>query len=848
MIVTIKEMFAHLYDDQGRLKTGTGAMARRGAVDEAATAAREARALPARKVAPLDKFSGDQGDTSANILTQGTSSPAPDSIECGVRKSECGMTPHSALATPQLNTFIGRQDSGAAGPGDARADDAASDGRSDSSGAAGHRQSADPAASCSGTPCGVGGSRQDLAGRFEPGAARAVPTVDAQSTSFSGAGTGQSSQPASLISTGDGARDVSGGAPDTAREARALPVEGTKRTKVPTQDEINQATHKKNVVETWRALKRAGKTNRVAARACGHPHMTIYWWDKAYGPNCDFDALLAKNGNSGRKPKAKHSLNAEELAAVRANKLLNNRDRNSGSTTLAILKTIEQGNIRPEIAAELQRREAAGRSIVTESVMNELHIPEIFTRSFRNPREEWLRFNSSPGSLMMTRDEITGATRMIQPGEAQTIDDGTKNFVCTVQMERPGDKCWEKFGVVVGRWQILIHVDHRTYTILGVNHTARPKGQYRAEDLQASLHIGFKQHGRPRIVFLEKGISASDLLHHTLDLAGVKYKHVASPHQKVVEFVFNALWARLSFLPGQVGRTRGEEGDVSAIIESCKRGATDPRDYFLPLETVLRELRKVCEEWNAHLVQSDLYGNWVPQEFFKAEAHKHMRELHPQEEWIFSPTVSDNNGEGYLVRKQSITTSHLVMPGYSWVFDFEAPWLQEYFGARVRLHYNAFEPECPAMAVLQKDFHGERAGTVLGELEQINWLTRHSRRLFGIDETEDIGLIRTRMNAQAMRRNVFAIRPDGKPGVQAHEARNGAGQGERVNNFGSVQRSSGGGTQDVPVGATDPAREARALPVQTCPEPRSLAHVQSERTERDRLSQLVNTALEDISD
>jgi len=531
------------------------------------------------------------------------------------------------------------------------------------------------------------------------------------------------------------------------------------------------------------AVVQRGMSNRSAARKIGYPYHTIYMWGRLYDKH-GFDGLLPKHKNSGRKRSL--NLTHSETEAIRANKLLCNTSKNGGSTTLAVLKTIEQGGLRPEMAAELARREAAGQSIITQAIANDLHIPEIFTRYFRNGREEWLRFNSAPGSLMMTRDEVTGESRLIQPGEAQTIDDGTKNFICTVPMERPGDKCWEKYKVIVGRWQILLHVDHRSYMILGINHTARPKGSYRAEDLQASLHIGFKQHGRPRIIYLEKGISKADLLHHTLDLAGVKYIHVNSPHQKVVEFIFNALWSRLSFLPGQVGRTRGEEADVDALVESCKRGATDPRDYFLPLDVVLRELRKVCEEWNAHLVQSRLYGSWVPAEFFAAESPKHVHELHPQEEWIFSPTVADNNGDGYLVRAQNIRTSYLVMPGYAWQFDFEAPWLQEYFGARVRLHYNAFEPECPAKIVLQSDFHGECAGTVLGDAAQINWLTRHNRRLLGIDETEDIGLIRTRQNAQAMRRNVIGIRPDGKPGVQAHEARNGLGESERVTNFPSA--------------------------------------------------------------
>ena len=765
-----------------RPTTKPGPLAAEGAVREAAPHSKErgANTFEGAQSAALSRdaatISGDLDDTDPNNLAEVASSPAPENFQSAV------LSRGTATATEVETDFVGRLDSGAAEPGSGRADGPCGrppspqgfqSGRSSSYGAVAAPQSAEAAASRAGTPCAVAPAQGQFLGVKE-----GKPEL----------GTGRSPKPAG----------------EDACATRKRPA---------TDDEIREASRKSAVVETYRELKRQGKTNKQAARLCGHPYMTIYWWDLAYGPNKDFDALLAKNGNSGRKRRL--NLTQEEVAAIRANKLLNNRDKNSGSTTLAIVKTIEEGSLRTAIGAELLAREAAGKNIVTEALANELHIPAIFTRSFRNGREEWLRFNSAPGSLMMTRDELTGESRLWQPGEAQTIDDGTKNFVCTVPMERPGDKCWEKYKVVVGRWQILVHVDHRSYMILGINHTARPKGSYRAEDLQSSLHIGFKQHGRPRIVFLEKGISKADLLHHTLDLAAVKYLHVGSPHQKVVEFIFNALWSRLSFLPGQVGRTRGEEAEVSALVESCKRGATDPRDYFLPLATVLQELRKVCEEWNAHLVQSRLYGNWVPQEFFKAEAPKHMRELRPQEEWIFSPTVADNGGEGYLVRAQNVRTSFLVMPGYSWVFDFEAPWLQDYYGARVRLHYNAFEPECPAMLVLQHEFHGERAGTVLGQAEQINWLTRHSRRLFGIEETEDIGLIRTRMNAQAMRRNVIGIRPDGKPGVQAHEARNGAGQGERVTNF----------------------PQAPAAP-----------DLSAQRGERDRLSRLAKKAMANISD
>ena len=473
-------------------------------------------------------------------------------------------------------------------------------------------------------------------------------------------------------------------------------------------------------------------------------------------------------------------LNAAETEAIRANKLLNNLNADTGSTPRAIFQTIKEGGLRPEVAAHFRECEAAGKPLVTTALANDLYISPVTTRSFRNGRNAWLEFVESPGSLMMTRDEMTGESRPVEPGEFATCDDGTKNFICTVPMQRPGDKCYDNFGVVVGRWQFLLDVDHRTYFIKGFSHTARPKGSYRAEDIQALKLISYTQHGIPKKEILENGISAADVLHQTFDRLGVKYEHVSSPHQKVVECVFNNLWSRLSFLPGQVGRVRGEEDKVDAIVESCKRGATDPRGYFLPLKVVLEALREAIADWNSHRINSSQYGSWVPADWFDAASPRVMRPLDPASRWIFSPTIATNNGNGYLVRGQTIKTSFMVMPGYSWRFDYSAPWFVGYYGARVNLHYNAFEPESDAKIVLAADFHGERAGTVLGDAMQINWHTRHNRRLLGIDEIEDVGLIRTRMNAQALNRSAVAIRPDGKPGVQTHEARDGAGASARA--------------------------------------------------------------------
>jgi hypothetical protein len=484
----------------------------------------------------------------------------------------------------------------------------------------------------------------------------------------------------------------------------------------------------------------------------------------------DLADQVFKNGR-----KREIELTADETAAVRANRLLNNRDENSGSTTEAIRQTFREGKLRPEVYDVMLGRHREGRPMVTDAIRRDLHISPAVTRSFRNPREAWLTHIESPGSLHYWLDE-NGELTGINPGEAATIDDGTKNFVCTVPLQRPGDKCWEHFKCIVGRWQILLMVDHRTYFITAVVHTARPKSQYRGEDITATFHLSGREHGMPKMLFLEKGISKANLIHSTLDLLGVKYQHVNSPHRKVVEFIFNTLWSKLSFLPGQVGRTRGEESEVDSIFRSCQNGATDPRDYFLPLATVLKALHEVIAEWNAHTVNSPQYGRWVPADWFKAEAKQHMRPVDVTEEWMFAPAIADGpEGNGLLVRGSSVQTSFLVMPGLSLQFDFQAPWLNEFYGSRIRFHYNPFVTNFQAYAILGTDYGNLKAGERLGYVDQTNLHTRVSRKLLGFGDEPDIGLEMARRSAQALYRSGFAIRPDGKPGVERHEARDGLG-------------------------------------------------------------------------
>jgi hypothetical protein len=547
----------------------------------------------------------------------------------------------------------------------------------------------------------------------------------------------------------------------------------------PTLDHLTSGAARIPMVIAARSLQREGRPIREIGEDLGVPWQTLFRWLKRVAHLTE-DALIRaehladRTCNCGQV--AKLRFDDAEAAAVRAELLRTNQTAETGSLVETTKRLIARGQLSPALSEFIGERLAAGAPPLTEAQMNQVRVSRLTTRASRAPRNAWLDAVQSPGSLQMKWDEVTGTGRLKRVAEELTIDDGTMNFPCCVAIERPGDKCYEKFGVCVGRWQFILPGDTRSYFIPGFAHTARPRSSYRAEDLLATWQMVFLEHGVPPTIIMEKGISKATLIARAMANLGVRLSHANSPHQKVVEAIFNNLWTRLSGMPGQVGRFMGEEEEMNALLTSCQRGHTDPRHYFPMLADVLKALRAVIADWNAHTVVSRQYGSWVPQEWFAREKGQMLRPLHAADAWMFAPVISP----ALLIRRMDIATTFNVMPGFSMQFNFSAPWFADYYGARVQLHYNPHRPECEAMVVLAESFQGEPAGTVLGPAVQMNWHTRHNRRLLGIEETEDIGLVRTRMNAQALRRSVVAIKTDGSAGAQQHEARNGVGEGAVV--------------------------------------------------------------------
>jgi hypothetical protein len=459
-----------------------------------------------------------------------------------------------------------------------------------------------------------------------------------------------------------------------------------------------------------------------------------------------------QNHKAGRPPK--HPFTPEQIAQIKAIALPINRNYKDTSIPEAVRRYVGSSDPLARLPGEgsaqdiFRDREERGLPLLTDAQRAQVSLTELQVRAYRSPNEANLDYVQSPGSLMLTRDPVTGEERFWQPGEAYTIDDGSINFGCCVPMERPGDKCWEKFGVIVGRFQFIPVVDHRTRAILGFSYTARPRDSYRAEDLTATMQTVFAEHGLPRVMFLEYGVSDSRLVNETLARAGVEARHVKSPHEKVVEKAFDLLWTKLSSMPGQVGRFRGEMEDENALLTACKQGQKDPRKYFPTLPEVLKALRQAVAEQNAQWMNSPQYGRWQPGPWFARDAHKATRKLHPQDAWMFSPVIT----RPLIVRGFCVQTSVPLMAGFSLKFHFGADFLADHIGDEVILHFNPFAPDCEAMVV-----HA-RSGQLLGPAEQINRHARFTRRAFGYGADPDIGHIAARKHAQALHRTVAAIK------------------------------------------------------------------------------------------
>jgi len=301
----------------------------------------------------------------------------------------------------------------------------------------------------------------------------------------------------------------------------------------------------------------------------------------------------------------------------------------------------------------------------------------------------------------------------------------------------------------------------------------RDRGQYRAEDCIGAMYRVWGKDVIPESVMIEGGNWQSDRAFEFYGLAGVRTCDAKGrPHMKLVENYFNRLWSRLSPMPGQVGRFRGEMERENKLAQAAREGRTDPRLHFPMLDVALNALDGAIAQLNQDPVQSKHYGTWIPAERYKAELAENPRpRMGGELEYLLAP-----ERHVVTVRSQMVACTAPTPLGQTFQYHFMDDSLWKLNRARVRVHFDPYSPKFAAL-VLAEDFNDLKAGTILTKhAECVDRAPEVIQEMNGFAVTfDDSATDKALKNRDAIRgivrRETRAIDPSGRRIAQRTEIR-----------------------------------------------------------------------------
>ncbi len=483
--------------------------------------------------------------------------------------------------------------------------------------------------------------------------------------------------------------------------------------------------------------------------------------------------------------------------------LITNRTHDTGSTPEAIRRVVSLPNLPAGWTDTIKRRflkkvglkktipvcpddlretilarEKAGQPLVPASIANAIRwkVSRQVVQNYRRPHEAGLNNLQCPGTMMMVRRPGC-EPEFARAGDIIEADDGSINFPVCIPWTSPTGglitetPCSVKFGVIVGRFQWLRTIDVASRYRPGWVFVARSRGGFRGADVLTLLHGLTIQHGAWEQYRFERGVFKSHLVKHAIELLGSRLHTVVSPHSKpFIEGGFNQDWTKLSvhFPQCDIGRYRGDTEAANKLMQSCRRGATDPRRYFPTLSDALAAFAEITEEENRTLVKSRNSGQWVPEDRWQREtAERALRKVDEVKMFMFAPYAIEWTVRGMIVGGRVPIFEDMSVP-----FDFSAPWLPEFSGAKMRLHFDPTAPKCLATPVLMQAWNDHRAGEVLPPLNQVNETTGYIRLMLGWgDDAGTDGLKAKQQTQVAMRREVRTVMPGGRSGYSKSEVK-----------------------------------------------------------------------------
>lgn len=353
----------------------------------------------------------------------------------------------------------------------------------------------------------------------------------------------------------------------------------------------------------------------------------------------------------------------------------------------------------------------------------------------------------TPGTLRLSPDR----SRRLYAGEQVSSDDGTVNFGVCVPWPFGGDRCSDRYGVKLGRFQLFPAHDDATSYCPAWNYIVRSQQQYTAADVSGFLLRFVRDVAKPDRFVLEGGNWQANRTLAALRAMGVSLVSVKGrPNQKLIENYFNRLWTRLSLeLPySQVGRYRDDDKLGQALYCKCQEGRDDPRKYFPMLDAALAAIENAIRWLNTEPIESREYGTWIPLERWMLDMEQHPREVLQSTEhlWIAAPVLQERSVRRGMIRVK--TPGPLGLPT---TFHFSSPDLWTYEGKRVRI---AFDPLAnPATATIVHPTKEE----VFCEAVCVDPFAQG-------DTTAEVSI--ARQLRQMMRREYRVLLPDKKTGAQ----------------------------------------------------------------------------------
>lgn len=474
-----------------------------------------------------------------------------------------------------------------------------------------------------------------------------------------------------------------------------------------TASEVAEQQTGLQLTDALRAERAAGRTLGEAAAATGLSIATASRWLARRVAFEEGEPRALLRGKSSGRP-AQCAPTAEDLQVLRGIYLKTNRSHLTGSAPLAARMMARSGELSTDVAAAILKPRAS--KALPKCLKDAMHIAPPLFAHHRNPKDANLDGFFIPGALRMVRDP-EGLRRLVG-GERQSWDDATVNFGICVPWPWGGDPCSDRYGVKLGRFQLLTCVDDASDFCPGYSYVVRAEQSYRAEDTVAAQFRLCRDQYAPRRFLLEGGAWQSQRARAFYSAAGIGVDDATGrPHCKLIESWFNRLWTVLSVLPGQVGRFRGEMQREGKDYLAARAGRLDPRTVFPSLEQALNDLDAAIAHLNAEQVVSKKYGSWIPQELHAAGLARAPRPRLDAGLFYFAAPVVERR----QVKRNMVGVTCPSPLGGSFPYHFATDDLWQFEGAYVKVYFDPFDSPLRATIVLDQEHHGLKAGHVISQ-------------------------------------------------------------------------------------------------------------------------------------